>query len=65
MDTAHLVTLSAFRAAAYAAIGRRQDALFEMCDTLLATGPVSSLPLLSVQPVRQRRRGGIYDALAA
>lgn len=65
MDTAHLATLSAFRASAYAAFGRRRDALFELCDTLLATGPISSLPLLSVQPVHQRRWGSLYDALAA
>jgi Transposase DDE domain len=64
MDTAHLVTLSAFRASAYAAFGRRRDALFELCDTLLATGPISSLPLLSMQPLHQRRWGSLYDALA-
>src|SRR5258708_36635927 len=64
MDTAHLVTLSAFRTSAYAAFGRRRDALFELCDTLLATGPTSSLPLLSVQPLHQRRWGSLYDALA-
>jgi DDE superfamily endonuclease len=64
MDTAHLVTLSAFRASAYAAFGHRRDALFELCDTLLATGPISSLPLLSMQPVHQRRWGSLYDALA-
>jgi hypothetical protein len=65
MDTLHLVTLSAFRASAYTAIGRRRDALFELCDTLLSTGPISSLPLLSVQPAHQRRWGSLYDALAA
>src|SRR5258708_32116793 len=64
MDTAHLVTLSAFRTSAYAAFGRRRDALFELCDTLLATGPISSLPLLSGQPLHQRRWGSLYDALA-
>ncbi len=65
MNTAHLALLSAFRASAYAAFGRRRDALFELCDTLLATGPTSSLPLLSVQPLHQRRWGSLYDALAA
>src|SRR5258708_25521979 len=64
MDTAHLVTLSAFRTSAYAAFGRRWDALFELCDPLLATGPISSLPLLSVQTLHQRRWGSLYDALA-
>jgi hypothetical protein len=64
MDTAHLATLSAFRAAAYAAFGRRRDALFELCDTLLTTGPVPSLAVLSVQPQHQRKWGSLYDALA-
>jgi hypothetical protein len=64
MDTTHLASLAAFRAAAYTAFGRRRDALFELCDTLLTTGPVPSLPLLSVQPQHQRRWGSLYDALA-
>lgn len=64
MDTSHLASLVAFRAEAYAAFGRRRDALFELCDTLLTTGPVPSLPLLSVQPQHQRHWGSLYDALA-
>jgi hypothetical protein len=64
MDTSHLTSLAAFRAATYAAFGRRRDALFELCDTLVTTGPVSSLPILSVQPQHQRRWGSLYDALA-
>src|SRR5262245_55208054 len=64
MDTAHLAVLSAFRTAAYAAFGRRRDALFELCDTLLTTGPVASLPFLSIQPQHQRKWGSLYDALA-
>jgi hypothetical protein len=56
--------LASFRAAAYAAFSRRQDALVELCDTLLTTGPVPSLPVLSVQPQQQRRWGSRYDALA-
>ncbi|HEV2461750.1 MAG TPA: transposase [Ktedonobacterales bacterium] len=59
-----LAALSAFRAAAYAAFGRRRDALFELCDTLLTTGPVPSLPVLSIQPQHQRKWGSLYDALA-
>jgi hypothetical protein len=62
MDT--LTSLASFRAAAYAAFSRRQDALFELCDTLLTTGSISSLPLLSVQPQHQRGWGSLYDALA-
>jgi hypothetical protein len=64
MDTPHLASLVSFRAAAYDAFGRRRDALFELCDSLLATGPISSLPVLSVQPVHQRRWGSLYEALA-
>ena len=64
MDTSQLASLATFRAATYAALGRRRDALFELCDTLLTTGPVPSLPLLSVQPQHQRRWGSLYDALA-
>jgi len=64
MDTSHLASLAAFRAATYASFGRRRDALFELCDTLLTTGPVPSLPFLSVQPQHQRRWGSLYDALA-
>jgi PAS domain-containing protein len=65
MDTTHLASLATFRAAAYAAFGRRRDALFELCDTLLTTGPVPSLPFLSIQPQHQRGWGSLYDALAA
>jgi len=64
MDNAHLASLAAFRASAYAACGRRRDALLELCDTLLTTGPVPSLPLLSIQPQHQRKWGSLYDALA-
>ena len=64
MDTSQLALLTAFRAATYAALGRRRDALFELCDTLLTTGSVPSLPVLSVQPQHQRRWGSLYDALA-
>jgi hypothetical protein len=59
-----LTSLASFRAGAYAAFSRRQDALFELCDTLLTTGSVPSLPLLSVQPQHQRGWGSLYDALA-
>ena len=49
---------------AYGAFGRRRDALFERCATLLTTGPVPALPLLSVQAHHQRRWGSLYDARA-
>jgi len=64
MNNAHFASLATLRTAAYAAFGRRRDALFELCDTLLTTGPVPSLPLLSIQPQHQRKWGSLYDALA-
>src|SRR5260221_13507948 len=64
MDNTHLASLATFRATAYAACGRRRDALFELCDTLLTTGPVPSLPFLAIQPQHQRKWGSLYDALA-
>src|SRR5258706_13964355 len=59
-----LTPLASFRAAAYAAFSRRQDALSELCDTLLTPGPGPSLPLLSVQAQQRRGWGSLYDALA-
>jgi hypothetical protein len=63
-DNTHLALLASFRSSAYAAFGRLVDALCEVCDTLLTTGPVPSLPVLSVQPQQRRRWGSLYDALA-
>jgi hypothetical protein len=65
MDAHHLASLDTFRSALYTAFGRRRDALFDLCDTLLATGPVASLPHLSLQPQHRRQWGSLYDALAA
>src|SRR5258708_37521077 len=64
MEATPFDSLATFRAAAYATFGRRRDALFELCDTLLTAGSVPSLPVLSVQPQQQRRWGSLYDALA-
>ena len=64
MEATPFASLTTFRAVAYAAFGRRRDALCELCDTLLTTGSVSSLPVLSVQPQHQRRWGSLYDVLA-
>jgi hypothetical protein len=63
MDTPQLASLATFHAATYAALGRRRDALFELCDTLLATGSVPSLPVLSIQAQRQRRFRRVWPAL--
>ncbi len=65
MDAHHSALLDTFRLALYAALGRRRDALFDLCDTLLATGPVASLPHLSLQAPHRRQWGSLYDALAA
>jgi hypothetical protein len=44
----------------------RADALFELCDALLCTsGPVTSLPELSLSAVHRRGHGAMYDALSA
>jgi PAS domain-containing protein len=64
MKITHLASLAAFRAAAYTAFGRRRDALFDLCDSLLTTGPVPSWAFLSIHPPHQRRWGSRYDALA-
>jgi hypothetical protein len=75
LDTTHFAALVTVRAAAYAAyaayaaFGRRRDALFELCDTLcdtlLTTGPIPALPVLSGQPPHHRGWGSLYDALTA
>jgi hypothetical protein len=64
MDSTHLASLAASRATTSAAFGRRRDALVEVCDTLLTTGPGPSLPFLSIQPQHQCRWGSLDDALA-
>ncbi|MFI6457768.1 transposase [Streptosporangium amethystogenes] len=43
---------------------RRPDALFELTDAVLATGPVLSLPHLSLDPLHRRGHGSVYAALA-
>jgi hypothetical protein len=65
MNCSPLGPLSAFREAIYDAFDRRRDALFELLDALVCSGPVSSLPHLSLQPPHRRGWGSLYDALAA
>src|SRR5215813_12488738 len=70
MASAAVVTgrqaLAAFRCEFYQCLTRRGDALFELCDALLCgSGPVTSLPELSLDPVHRRGHGAMYDALAA
>ena len=60
-----LAGLSRFRREFYKCLPLRADALFELTDAVLcATGPVTSLPELSLSGVHRRGRGAMYDALA-
>src|ERR1039458_83782 len=56
--------LVAFREGFYRALPNWGDALFELCDAALcATGPISSVPGLSLEPVFRRSHGSLYKAL--
>src|SRR5689334_19482945 len=59
-----LAVLVAFRAARYACVGPRRDALFELGDALLTGGAVPSPVHLSLEPVHRRGWGSLYAALA-
>jgi hypothetical protein len=57
--------LAAFRAELYRCLRGWGDALFELCDAALcASGPVSSVPALSLEPTFRRSHGSLYKALA-
>lgn len=57
-------SLAAFRVGFYGCLTARADALFELGDALLChSGPVTSLPVLSLAGVFGRGHGGLYDAL--
>jgi hypothetical protein len=62
--TPALDVLHDFRGAAYACCGRRADALFDLMDALLVSGPVLSPAHLSLAPVHRRGWGSVYAALA-
>jgi hypothetical protein len=56
--------LVAFREGFYRALPNWGDALFELCAAALcATGPISSVPGLSLEPVFRRSHGSLYKAL--
>jgi hypothetical protein len=61
---ASLDALRAFRAAVYAAFGRRRDALFEIMDALASAAAVASPVHLSLEAVHRRGWGSFYAALA-
>lgn len=55
-----------FRAEFHQCLTSRSDALFELADAMLcSSGPVVSLPGLSLAGVFARGHGALYDALAA
>src|SRR5215211_2473717 len=58
-----LVGLARFRAALYAAFGRRRDALFDLVDALLTAAPAPSLVHLCLAPAHRRGWGSLYAAL--
>jgi hypothetical protein len=57
--------LAGFREAFYDCLNGWGDALFELADAALcATGPVGSVPSLSLEPIFRRSHGSLYKALA-
>jgi hypothetical protein len=60
-----ILPLRSFRAGPDECFVRRADTLFELADALLSTGPVTSLPHLSLETVHGRGWGSLYDPLAA
>jgi DDE superfamily endonuclease len=65
MPTSPRAELSTFRELACATFERRRDTLFELSDSLLVAGPISSLAHLSLESSHRRGWGSLYDALAA
>ncbi len=59
-----LTPLRSFRTGLYACLGLRRDALFELSDALLTSGPVPSPAYLSLEAVHRRSWGSLYAALA-
>jgi hypothetical protein len=55
--------LRVFRNRFYACLGRRADALFELCDAILTAGRVPSPPHLSLVSVHRRGWSSLYAAL--
>jgi hypothetical protein len=55
--------LRVFRNRFYACLGRRADALFELCVAILTTGRVPSPPHLSLVSVHRCGWGSLYAAL--
>ena len=62
--TEPLAVLRDFRDDLYACFGHRRDALFDLGDALLSSGPVLSPAHLSLDAVHRRGWGSLYAALA-
>jgi hypothetical protein len=62
--TSSMEPLRMFRDRFYAGLGRRADALFELCDAILTAGRVPSPPHLSLVSVHRRGWGSLYAALS-
>lgn len=63
--TAPAAALIGFRQTLHASLMSWPDALFELTDaTLTASGPVSSVPHLSLEPCFRRSHGSLYKSLA-
>ena len=57
--------LKVFRSVFYSCLTTWGDTLFELCDALLcASGPVHSVPSLSLEPEFSRSHGSLYKSLA-
>src|SRR5215471_17645495 len=63
MTTSSLESLTSFRQQMYQLFTRRRDALFDLTDALLTTGPMLSPAHLSLAASFQRGWGSVYDAL--
>ena len=63
-DANSMKPLRMFRDRFYAGLGRRADALFELCDAILTAGRVPSPPHLSLVSVHRRGWGSLYAALS-
>ncbi len=63
--TAPAAALTCFRSALYRSFTSWPDALFELTEaTLCASGPVASVPHLSLEPCFRRSHGSLYKSLA-
>jgi hypothetical protein len=64
MDTSSQEPLASFRQHMYQLFTQRRDALFDLTDALLTTGPTPYPAYLSLATSFQRGWGSVYDALA-